>query len=580
MAAFAYWSPALWHLQETGFGDWRVFHHQWEAARVALLRYGEFPLWDPWHCGGVFLFGDPQAQIYSPLYIALLPFGTTVGLKLFVILHAAAGFAGAYLLARREFRLERIPASLSALVWAGSGFFAWHLSGGHAAFAPFYLAPLIVLAFRASLLSWRASALLAGLMLLTLLEGGVYPFPLFVLLLVFEACVALLSSVDGARLGTRIWRVLRAGALSGGLTLLAGGFRLLPILHTMEQYPRPTPGDDALSWRELLAMFVDAHHEYRFGHTFVWGEYGTYIGPLALALAVLGLLICFVPRGRDAANRGRILAGCALFLGFTLGAGGALYPWTLLHHLPVWDSLRVPSRFVVLGSLYLALAAGLALDRLLRGLARRPSWLRRVATPLGLLTLGLVAAQLYLGNAAQIDRWRGAPLPEIDETASYRVVPASRYGEWQSFPARNLGNAGCYTGMEGYHTARGLWVGPNLARARHGRVRSTELTSSTLTAQVELSQPGEVSFDQTWAPGWQTNIGEVAPGPRGLLSVRHIPEGSHELRLRYRPMEIVPASWLLGCGLLALLVVGLWPRRKRRAPSTEGGESRAGASAA
>jgi len=527
------------------------------------LRYGEFPVWDPWHCGGVFLFGDPQAQIYSPLYLALFPLGTTVGLKIFMILHAAAGFGGAYLLAQRELRLGRLASSLTALFWAGSGFFAWHLSGGHAAFAPFYLAPLVVLAFRRSLVDWRASAWVALLMVLTLLEGGVYPFPLFVLLLGFEAALACLSSVEGARLGQRLLRVLRSGALSGGLTLLAGGFRLLPILHTMQQYPRPTPGTDSLSWRELVAMFVDADHVYRWpGHTYVWGEYGTYVGWLAFGLALLGLLICLVPRGANAEGRGRILLGTLVFLGFTLGAGGPFYPWTLLHHLPVWDSLRVPSRFAVLGSLYLALAAGVALDRLLRFFDARPGKLRHVTKPLGLLLLTAVAAQLYVGNAPQIDRWRGAPLPEVSQDASYRVVSPARYAEWERFPAQNLGNAGCYTGMEGYHTAPGLWLGPELARSRHGQVLSSAMTSATLTARVQMRQPGEVAFNQTWAPGWESSEGEIAPGPRGLLTVRELAAGTHDLRLRYRPSEFTLASWLLVVGFLALCAVGLWPRRK------------------
>ena len=42
LAALAY-LPALLRLDASGSGDWPWFHHQWEAARVALLRFGELP---------------------------------------------------------------------------------------------------------------------------------------------------------------------------------------------------------------------------------------------------------------------------------------------------------------------------------------------------------------------------------------------------------------------------------------------------------------------------------------------------------------------------------------------------------
>ena len=61
-AACALWSPAFFQLQATGFGDWQFFHHMWEAGYVALTRYGEWPLWDPYHCGGITIFGNPQSH--------------------------------------------------------------------------------------------------------------------------------------------------------------------------------------------------------------------------------------------------------------------------------------------------------------------------------------------------------------------------------------------------------------------------------------------------------------------------------------------------------------------------------------
>ncbi|HEX2677869.1 MAG TPA: hypothetical protein VHM19_14550, partial [Polyangiales bacterium] len=101
LAAVGLWCPAFFSLQATGFGDWQFFHHMWEAGYVAVTRYGEWPLWDPYHCGGITIFGNPQSQHLSPFYWIAFLVGPTLGSKIFLVLHAWAGFAGMYLLARK-----------------------------------------------------------------------------------------------------------------------------------------------------------------------------------------------------------------------------------------------------------------------------------------------------------------------------------------------------------------------------------------------------------------------------------------------------------------------------------------------
>src|SRR5262245_61775932 len=83
-----FWAPAFARLHSPGNGDWAWFHHMWEAGRVAILRWHEAPMWNPHHCGGASLWGNPQAQVLAPTYLIFaLPFGTMVGHKLFVLQH-------------------------------------------------------------------------------------------------------------------------------------------------------------------------------------------------------------------------------------------------------------------------------------------------------------------------------------------------------------------------------------------------------------------------------------------------------------------------------------------------------------
>ena len=96
------WEELFRDPQATGFGDYQFFHHSWEAARVAWYTEGLAPLWNPFQCGGIPDWADPQAQFFHPLYALTGTLGTTLALKVFLCVHALLGCFGMYYLARRQ----------------------------------------------------------------------------------------------------------------------------------------------------------------------------------------------------------------------------------------------------------------------------------------------------------------------------------------------------------------------------------------------------------------------------------------------------------------------------------------------
>jgi hypothetical protein len=48
-----YWAPAFARPRSLGPDDWAYFQHTWDVGWVALERYREVALWDPFQCGGV-----------------------------------------------------------------------------------------------------------------------------------------------------------------------------------------------------------------------------------------------------------------------------------------------------------------------------------------------------------------------------------------------------------------------------------------------------------------------------------------------------------------------------------------------
>ena len=86
-----------------GTDDWRHFATLWEAARVALRDFHQFPSWNPYHCGGIVLFQEPEAPFPGPLFLLTffwLP--TAVGMKLWIFAHLLAGTLGARALVADE----------------------------------------------------------------------------------------------------------------------------------------------------------------------------------------------------------------------------------------------------------------------------------------------------------------------------------------------------------------------------------------------------------------------------------------------------------------------------------------------
>lgn len=564
--ALGQWGSSLVTGFDTGFGDWQMVHHNWEAAWVTVTRFGEMPLWDPFHCGGVPLLGNPESQTYGPQFLLAFLLGTTLAQKVLVILHAWFGFYWAYRWARAHHGLDVLPSYVACVTWAASGYFAWQIGGGHATFLPFYFAPALLMALRGSATSARAAVAAAGLMALTVMEGGTYPFPYFVVLVAYDGVVRLAARRSGAhadvileRLGSRL-AVVRGLALVTVLTALLGAIRFLPILDVLSRYPRTMESTDSMQPFELLDLWGRWAFPWEHPlHTFVWPEYTAFISPPLLVLAIVGVGV--------AINQRRHLAwgGALFFIALLLGDHGPWSPWALLHRLPVYDSLRLPSRFAGLATLYVGALSGFGFSALLRGLTRvmrrfpevfgRPFVAR--LTPWALAVA--CTAWLFGWSASVSDKWHDPPLSSDPPAESFHFAPPELYGYLvASLPRLNQGTPMCYVGNMNWRIGSGMWDGelPQARvegrRNRAGEVVEVVRTPNRFHATAQLIRDGRVVFNQNYDPDWQTNYGEVVED-RGRLAV-DLPEGEHKIIVRYAPSTFIPG--LVGT-LMGLLLASV-----------------------
>jgi hypothetical protein len=303
------------------------------------------------------------------------------------------------------------------------------------------------MALRASAMDARAAVAVAALLALTVMEGGTYPFPYFVVLAAFDALVRLVPRRSGEagaevaqRLGSR-WGVLRGLLLAAVLTALLGAIRFIPILDVLQRYPRLIESSDSMQPFELLDLWGRWSFPWEHPlHEFVWPEYVAFISPPLLVLAIAGVGV--------AINRRRHLAwlGALFFIALLLGDHGPYSPWALLHRLPVYDSLRLPSRFSGLATLYVAALAGFGFDALLAGF----EWLReryreafrwpRVQRVIPGLMVVAATAWLFAWSATVSDKWHDPPLSRDPPAESFHYAPAHLYGYLlASLPRLNQG---------------------------------------------------------------------------------------------------------------------------------------------
>ncbi len=542
VVAIVFWHSAFARLASTGPDDWQFYVQMWETIRVGIQRFGELALWNPYQCGGVTLWGNPQNPEFSPLFFPALVLGTSVAMKVRLVLLTAVGLMGAYVLATRVYSISRVASSLVAVAWACSGFFSWHVAVGHSPFQTFWLFPWVLYFARRAEADLRFCAAAAAVIFFMVIDGATYPLPYLALLMGADAFFRLVLS----RGGRERLRIVAALSWIGVLALSMAALRIIPTLATLRRFPRNLTDDDFISLADALLILTARSHAWRFDpHDYTWHEYGCFVGWTVLGLGLVGLVISL--RKQPA-----LAAGAALFFLCMLGHVAPFFPWPLLKRLPVLESLRIPSRFVVLFTLYLALMAGLSLDWIRAQLDRfwpaRARALRGAVVP---LIAACAIVDIFVGNLRTNDSWTGRELSTAEPEGRYHFLRPNRRFRltYASLPQSERGSAQCYEALI-WPVPPGLWHGeaPQARITGQGRVVDWGHTTNSMWADVELSAPSRVVFNQTYAPGWQSSQGNVVEDA-GRTAVDAEP-GQYRVQVRYRPPEMLLSVSLTLVGLV------------------------------
>jgi hypothetical protein len=555
LSAFA-WMPMLAAYPATQGGDGPFYHKMIEAARVTVVRFHELPLWNPYECGGVPLWDNPQGVPAAPMVWASLLLGTTRAIELWYVVHSAIGFLCMWALARHEVKLSRGASFVAAASWAFSGVHNQHYTGGHFTFVPYLYFPLAVLMWRRAERDLRMAVGAGAIVALTMLEGGVYPLPHLLLLL-------------GAETLTRAWpprrlaAIVRAGVVVLAVGIGLGATRFLPVIDQLRTHVRPLGVEtDAMQWSTLKDVFLSRDHGRGVpGQEYVWPEFGDYVGPFLLALAGVGMLMA-------GAENAWVLALLGWAFVLMLGHFAKVAPWSVLKgHVFPFKEMRVPSRFVYSVGLWLSVCMGIGIDRL-TALGRR--WLgrqRAEGVRLALLALGLVGVgdMIAVGIAWCAQCFNGPPEAEVK--ASPRLyIGGPGTAAFLDQPRQNRSRLDCWEEWA-FTAGAPLWQG-DVPQAR-AEVASADVhlgevvrTPNTYTFDVDAPGPARILVNGPFDRGWRTSVGTLADQDKQL--VLDVPGGHHHVRLHYWPHGMTLGLWLTALSSAGIATYFVRGARRRR----------------
>ncbi len=384
---------------------------QWEPGGEFLrrgLRRGELPWWDPYVGGGVPAMANLTPAFFFPPSLVLVALGNGVALKnvyFLTVLLSAAFFS--YLLLRRHHlsREASFAAAVAVLFCGGLNQNVGSFMGQTAACLP---PALLLTRWFLDRPSWcRAALLAAGYAAMALASFPPLLFAAFGLSGLY-ATVLIAAGEDRAR---QAGRYLAAVALSLGLV----GFYYLPAFAVMRATPQVTAHYQGASvtflpwyqFSQLLSPVLMGG-----GKVFVSPPMPD-IGGLGITLPYLGVVAMLIAglAGRVGPRHTRlffvVVATAAALIVLKLAG---IEPVQSLTRLPVLRTIHFAHYFGIPLNILLGFAAGIGLERLLRGkVSRTRVWV--VILGMGIVLLGMLTVALVRGTfahsqaAAWLTRW-------------------------------------------------------------------------------------------------------------------------------------------------------------------------------
>jgi hypothetical protein len=572
-------TPVLSNWSTWGGHDW----DQVTAYRYVMVKsfkeFGQFPLWNPYTCGGHSAWANVQevSNLVSPFMPLYLFLDLRHALRFELAGTVLLGLIGSWLLASR-YTSSAALRGLVCVTFALNGRWAMQLATGHDWHLYYAITPWVFWFFERALRAEDAKRRFTNIVLGAVFVASlvytcaVYPLPHTLTLLGVYALALALSERSARPLGVLLL------ITSAGLGLAAP--KLVPALELMARFPRLVESNEFVELRTLVVALTASGQSPGSALAPIpqwgWHEYGIYVGWIPFLMMLL-----LVPHASGGPARAlRVAALVALLFG--LGSFHPQAPWSLVHELPLFSSQHVPSRWLHPAVLLFAVVAMSVLEHLLA--LRKRRWLLEV----GLLALlGFVAFDVSREAHRSLRGSFSTNLRELTPAREYfqvKVVPPELQYDRRDYapeslpamftnrgvidctmmPAQNVwaprNAAGRVIGIGARGRDEADYRGEVFMKSGRGEARFTAWSPNAVEVSFAGAAPGDLLvLNQNWDPGWTAN---------GTPALNDADRASHEVSATSGTVRFAFWPRGLGWGILAfvLTIAALVTARLGRRP--------------
>ncbi|OPY79693.1 MAG: Bacterial membrane protein YfhO [Syntrophorhabdus sp. PtaU1.Bin058] len=337
---------------------------------VTLVKSFQMPLWNPYNSSGIPLLATLQPGILYPpnIFYLFLPFN--IVWNWIIILHFVfSGFTVYCFL--RYLKASSLASFIGGVTFMLSGYlFSVHASLTHLLAVPWF--PLVVMYFLKYLEGGRSRHIvLTGIFVTMEFFAGA---PEIVIITFF---VLGITAIFPSAVGTEKVNVsfnFKAIMLVAVTFFLLSAVQLLPfyelkawsIRHAGLGYKEATLW--SFAWKDFLQLFLpDVFGYFRTVEKY-WANQSwlktMYIGMAPFILSTFFFL---------SKDRKRLFLSLLIVVSFLLAMGKYTPLYSVLYHIPPFNSIRYPVKFLFLFFFVISLTAGLGLDRLRTGVEQKDS---------------------------------------------------------------------------------------------------------------------------------------------------------------------------------------------------------------
>ncbi|MEO6077822.1 MAG: hypothetical protein ABIP54_03475, partial [Candidatus Andersenbacteria bacterium] len=305
-------APFWLSYDKLGISDWDYYFSMHTNLWQTITQFHQFPLWNPWTCGGTSALGDPEFPVLSPLFLLELIFGSPAGLKLSIYMATSIGSLGMLALAKKM-RFTALGGLTAGLGLAFSTVNLLEVVEGHQNILAFMYIPWIFLTWYIAYQSNKKkqyifTVITAILLALVFFQGGLY-----LLMYMTAAFIVLPFLVSNPKQAIKI--TLFAGILAMSLASV----KLIPVISWVHEFQDKAYASSAYTLSSidkiLLGRYLHGVEDVIPNQGSGWHEYGAYIGPVMLVLALLG----FITNRKNRFAQGLLITGTIALFGSSFG---------------------------------------------------------------------------------------------------------------------------------------------------------------------------------------------------------------------------------------------------------------------